>query len=151
MIEAHADEIARGLVEELQRDLRTKAYLSFPLSELQARAANVYRNLGRWLTVESESELEAMYTELGRQRFHEDIPASQVVYALTRTKNHLLAYVKNVALSDSALELYGELDLVYGVTRFYDKAIYYAVLGHDNARALGERGTPRESATARRG
>ena len=47
------------------------------------------------------------------------------------TKEHLLNYVKLSGLSDSALELYQELDLLRVVTQFFDRAIYYTVRGYE--------------------
>ena len=133
MIEDHADQLTAGLVDALLRHPRTSGYHRLARSELRDRADDVYRNLGRWLTRGSETEIQARYADLGRVRRREGIPLSEVVFALILTKAHLLEYVKTSGLSDTALDLYQELDLVRVVEQFFDKAIYYAAHGYEEA------------------
>lgn len=133
MIEDHAEPLTAGLVGHLQRHPRTAAYHKLPPAELHDRAYEVYRNLSKWIVRESEGEIELTHTSLGRRRLQEGIPLSQVIFALTLTKDHLLSYVKLSGLSDSALDLYQELDLLRVVTQFFDKAIYYTVQGYERA------------------
>jgi hypothetical protein len=133
MIEDHADQLTAGLVESLVRNPRTAGYHGLPRSELRDRAYDVYRNLGMWLTRGSESEIQLRYADLGRLRRREGIPLSEVIYALILTKAHLLEYVKTSGLSDTALDLYQELDLVRVVEQFFDKAIYHAARGYEEA------------------
>jgi hypothetical protein len=135
MIEDHADQLTAGLVGYLQRHPRTGGYHAFAPSELHKRAYDVYRNLGHWIAGKSESEIEATYADLGRRRLQEGIPLSQVIFALTLTKEHLLNYVKMSGLSDSALDLYQELELIRVVGQFFDKAIYHTVQGYEQAAA----------------
>ena len=133
MIEDHADQLTAGLVGYLQRHPRTSAYHTFARSELHTRAYDVYRNLGTWIAGKSETEIESAYVDLGTRRFQESIPLSHVIFALVLTKDHLLNYVKMSGLSDSALDLYQELELIRVVGQFFDKAIYYTVHGYEQA------------------
>ena len=133
MIENRADELTRGLLAELQRNPRTSGYHKLSVNELRTRGADVYRNLGRWLMETAEADIESAYTDLGSRRRQEGIPSSQVVAALVLTKNHLIEYVKAAGLAGSALELYQELELLHLVTQFFDKAVYYTVLGYEQA------------------
>ena len=133
MIEDHAEPLTAGLVGDLRQNPRTTAYHHFSVSELHDRAYEVYHHLNKWIVRESEGQIEATYTALGRSRRHEGIPLSQVVFALMLTKDHLLTYVKRAGLSDSALQLYQELDLDRMVTQFFDRAVYYSVLGYEQA------------------
>lgn len=135
MIENNADELTRGLLAELQRNPRTSGYHQLSMDELRTRASDVYRNLGRWLMEAAETDIELAYTGLGRRRRQEGIPSSQVVAALILTRNHLMQYVKAAGFAGSALELYQELELLHLVTQFFDKAVYYTVLGHEQAPA----------------
>jgi hypothetical protein len=131
MIEDHAEQLTAGLVTQLQRHPRTERYHKLPAAELHDRAYAVYRNLSKWIERESEREIEASYGDLGQRRLQEGIPLSQVIFALMLTKDHLLSYIKLSGLSDSALDLYQELDLVRVVTQFFDRAIYYTVQGYE--------------------
>jgi hypothetical protein len=133
MIEDHAEQLTTGLIGELQRHPRTSGYHHFSVSELHDRAYDVYRNLGKWVTRGSESEIEASYAELGRRRCREGIPLSQVIFALVLSKDHLLNYVRTSGLTDSALDLYQEMELSRVVAQFFDRALYHTVQGYEAA------------------
>jgi hypothetical protein len=136
MIEDHADQLTAGLVNDLQRHPRLNGYHRLARLELHNRAYDVYHNLGKWVARGSESEIELNYTDLGRRRYREGIPLSEVILALLLTKGHLLEYVKTSGLSDTALDLYQELELVQVVSQFFDKAIYHAARGFELARGF---------------
>jgi len=131
MIEEHAEQLTQGLLKDIQTNPKTSSYQQFSVEEMYKRAFTVYKNLGDWLVAKTEEDVQQRYLELGRQRFEEKIPLSQVIYALQLTKNHLMKYVKMSGLADTALELHQELDLCSLVTQFFDKAIFYTVCGYE--------------------
>ena len=133
MIEDHADQLTAGLVNDLQQHPRTEAYHRLARAEVHNRAYDVYRNLGKWVKRGSESEIESRYTALGHRRSQEDIPLGQVVSALILTKDHLVNYVRTSGLSDSAIDLYQELELLRVVAQFFDQAVYHTVQGYEQA------------------
>jgi hypothetical protein len=136
MIEDHAEQITSALLNDLQSNQRTPTYNGLSRHELHRRVFEVYRNLGRWLADDSDASIEAAYTELGKIRFAEDVPLSEVVYALVLTKNHLRDYISTSALLDSPVELYQEKELLGLIGQFFDKALYYTVQAymHEAAR-----------------
>ena len=133
MIEQHADELTRALVENLQSNLRTASYHQLSWKAIHDRTHNVYKNLGLWLSSKAEDDIEAAYTELGKEREVEGIPLSEVVYALTLTKYHLRDYIRAAGLIDSAVDLYQALELQRMLGQFFDKAIYYTVRAYERA------------------
>ena len=136
MIEDHAEQLTSGLVNDLQRHPRVRGYHRLAPLELHNRAYDVYHNLSKWVGRGSESEIELSYTDLGRRRYREGIPLSEVIFALLLTKEHLLTYVRTSGLADTALDLYQELELVQMVSQFFDKAIYHAARGFELARGF---------------
>lgn len=135
LIEAHAEELTRGLLDDLKSNRRTPAYHGLPREELRLRVYNVYRNLGRWLGEKTDDMIQATYCELGQKRCHEGIPVSEVVYALILTKYHLRDYIRSSGLVDSAVDLYQEQELHRSLGQFFDKAIYYTVRGYEGGAA----------------
>jgi len=131
MIQDHAEELTRGVINDLQSNRRTPAYHRLSREELQHRTYNVYRNLGHWLGHKTDEAIEASYCELAKKRLAEGIPLSEVVYALILTKDHLREYIRGAGLVDSAVELYQEQELRRLVGHFFDKAIYYTVRGYE--------------------
>lgn len=135
MIEDHADQLTRGLVHQLKRHKQTPHYHNLPEHELHNRVYDVYRNLGEWLTYKSDETIKVSYIELGKRRFAEKIPLSEVVYALILTKRHLWDYIRYAGLLDSAIELYQEQELQRLLGQFFDKAIHCAVCGYERETA----------------
>jgi len=133
MIEQHADELTRALVENLRSNPRTVSYHRLSREAIHDRTHNVYKNLGLWLNSKAEEDIEASYTELGKERETEGIPLSEVVYALTLTKYHLRDYIRAAGLVDSAVDLYQALELQRTLGQFFDKAIYYTVRAYERA------------------
>lgn len=130
LIESHSEELADTLVTKLYASERTPAYRHIPAHELRDAVLHVYQNLGAWLMTKTESDVEVRYKELGRRRAA-DVPLSQFMASMLMTKEHLWSYLHREAMSNGALELYGELEFLQSLNIFYDKAIYYASMGYE--------------------
>ena len=130
-IEDHADGLTRGVLEQISKNPLTPAYHGLAGDELQRRVYDVYHNLGRWLGDQTEERLETTYGGLGRTRWREGVPLSEVVYALVIIKEHLREYIRAVGLVDSPVELYLEEELHLSIGRFFDRAMYHAVKGYE--------------------
>jgi len=135
MIEDHAEELTRGVVNDLLTNQRTPHYHRLTHEELHHRTYTVYRNLGHWLSHKTDEMIEANYTELAKKRFVEGIPLSEVVYALVLVKFHMRDYIRSAGLMDSAVELHQEQELHRLVGNFFDRAIYYTVRGYEHEAA----------------
>jgi len=133
MIETHADELTRALVDDLQSNPRTAAYHRLSRETIHHRTYHVYKDLGLWLSSKAEEDIDANFTELGNKREAEGIPLNEVVYALTLTKYHLRDYIQAAGLVDSAVDLYQALELQRLLGQFFDKAIYYTVRAYERA------------------
>jgi hypothetical protein len=79
--------------------------------------------------------MEQHYRDLGRRRCEEGIPLHEVVYALILSKKHLLIYARDQGQGGSAIEIYGEQELVNRVDQFYDDALYFTAAGYEAALA----------------
>ena len=133
MIEDHAEQLTRGLVDDLKSNKRTTHYHHLTGDELHRRTYDVYRHLGHWIASKTEEAVASSYTELAKTRYAEGIPLNEVVYALILTKYHLREYIRFSGLSDSAIDLHREMELQQLVGQFFDKAIYYTVRGFEHA------------------
>ena len=131
IIEDHAEQLTHGLIDDLLSNNRTPHYHGLTREELHHRTYDVYRNLGRWLSNETESAIESSYTHLGKRRLAEGIPLSEIVYSLGLTKQHLLEYIRVCGMIDSAVDLHGDRELQRLMGRFFDKAVYYTVRGFE--------------------
>jgi hypothetical protein len=132
-IEDHAEDLTRGVLDDLGTNPRTPAYHALSRAELHDRVYDVYRNLGRWLDEDVEEAVAGSYGALGRERHAEGIPLEEVVYALILTKQHLRGYALRTGLVASVVDLYQEEDLHLRVDQFFDRAAYHTVKGYQAA------------------
>lgn len=134
LIENHIEQLSRDLSEKVWSSPRCSDLNKVPASELQARTREIYRNMSDWLLDNAETQVERRYTELGAARAQQGVAYSHFVWAITATKEHLRAFVQREGLSDNAMELHGELELLHLLSQFFDRALYYAAVGYERER-----------------
>jgi hypothetical protein len=134
LIEGNADELAEGLVKKLRLSDRTTEFRNVPPEELQKGAREVYTNLGDWLLTKTESDIELRYTQLGARRAAQGIPVAQLLWAVLLSKEHLFAFLQREGFAEGVVQLYGELELMQMLDQFFDRVLYYAVVGYEHVR-----------------
>lgn len=135
LIETHSDGLARSLHNRYQTCEKCSAYSSVPEAELTEKVYEVYRHLGEWLLGKTEADIERRYLEIGALRAAQGVPASQVVWMICLVRENLWDYLEKHAEMERPAEIFGELELLEMLDRFFDLAIYYASLGHERAAA----------------
>lgn len=145
LIESHADALAGGLEERVQDNPQVTHFRDVPAKELRERVYEIYRHLGEWLLGKNELDIEHRYREIGTRRARQKVPLSEVVQAIVLTKENLWDFLKSEAVMDRVVEIMGELELLQMLEMFFDRAIYYAVVGYEDetARAAREEGALR--------
>jgi hypothetical protein len=146
LIEKHSEELVGGLTEQVQLSERTSDFRKIPAAELELAAAEVYRNLGEWLLQKTDEDIERGFRAIGARRAAEGVGLHQVVWALITSRDHLWHFLQREAFACKVVELYGELGLHQMLTQFFDRAVYYGILGIRPCRAARQR---RERATRR--
>ena len=131
LIEKHSAEIADGLMTKLRTSVRTPAYRNLHEDELRGAVVSLYAHLEEWLLTKTESDVEGYFRSIGRRRAADGIPFSQVAWALMTSKEQLWGFVYQEAAADKALELYGELEFLETLDHFFDRAVYYALVGYE--------------------
>jgi hypothetical protein len=133
LIEKHSEELAQSLLAQVQTSAKTAAFSRVPAAELRDRVYGIYRNLGDWLLGKTEDDIEQRYKEIGARRAAQGIPFSQVVEAIILTKDNLWQYLMTESAVDRPMEVFGELEMLQLLDQFFDRAIFYAAVGHENA------------------
>ena len=133
LIEAHSDGLARSLHELYRNDKKCSAYANVPDAELTAKVYEVYRHLGEWLLGKTEADVEQRYLEIGAKRAGQGVPASQVVWMICLVRENLWDYLQKYAELEKPAEIFGEVELLEMLDQFFNRAIYYATLGHERA------------------
>src|SRR5215472_13952168 len=141
LIESHADALAAGLEEKVHGSAQIIHFRQIPAHELRERVYEIYRHLGEWLLGKNELDIEHRYREIGRRRARQSVPLSEVIQAIVLTKENLWEFLKSEAVMDRAVEIMGELELLQMLEMFFDRAIYYASVGYEEAAARVSRKT----------
>lgn len=133
LIERHSDELASGLVDRLRHSSRTASYLQIPEEDLRKDIVGLYRNLGDWLLNKTETDVEYRFAQLGARRAQQAVPMAEFVWAIVITKESLWRFLQMQGGVDRIVELFGELELIQLIDQFFDRALYYAMLGYGRA------------------
>jgi hypothetical protein len=138
LIEKHSDALAAGLLKRVQASEFTRDYRNVPPEELQQAVYEIYRHLGDWLLGKSEFDIKERYSEIGARRAQQHVPLSQLVWVIVLTKENLWEYLKHEAGMERPTEVFGELEMLQLLDQFFDRAIFFASVGYETARAVPE-------------
>jgi hypothetical protein len=138
LIETHSDALAAGLLKKVQSSEFTADYCNVPAEELKQRVYEIYRHLGEWLLGKTEFDIKERYREIGARRAEQNVSLSQLVWVIVLTKENLWEYLRHEAGLERPTEVFGELEMLQLLDQFFDRAIFYASIGYENARATSE-------------
>jgi hypothetical protein len=124
------------LIADLRSNPRTRYLRGVGPEEFRRRALDLYANLSSWIAGRREDDIAAAYEELGAARCSEGVSASELVWALTLAKRHLLDFIRRNDAVDSSVELYQQTELLEMIERFFDTAVYHALCGYEGMRGL---------------
>ena len=150
LIQAHAGSLTHEVIVDLRTNERTPSFRRMSLSNLESRIDALFSNLGKWIGDSDENAVRVEYEEMGRRRFREEVPVSELVYVLLLTKRHLRRYIRDHGLVDFAgdrmmpdellpLELHSIQELNYQVGEFFDRALYHLARGYEAEAAMDSR------------
>lgn len=152
LVEKHAEALSRGLTEQVLQSDRTSDFHKIPSKDLRLAGAEVYRNLGEWLLQKTEIDVADRFKGAASRRAAQGIRLHQFVWALMLSRDHLWYFLCREAFADSIVELHAQMELQQLLNQFFDRAIYYAVLGYEEAvqqsNTRGDLARARELATA---
>jgi len=146
LIQAHAGPLTHDVVKDLKTDERTSTFRRLDAADVETRVSTLFYNLGKWIGEPDERVVQIEYEDMGRVRFRERVPVSELVYALVITKRHLRRYIREHGLVDFAgdripseellpVELHSIQELNYQVGEFFDRALYHLARGYESEAA----------------
>ena len=129
LIEGHSEELALGLTQQVRDSERTSDFKEIPRDELRLAAAEVYRNLEEWLLQKKEEDIGKRFRTIAARRASQGVRLYQLVWVLVISRNHLWHFLQQESFVDNIFELFGELEVQQLLNQFFDRAIYYSILG----------------------
>ena len=142
LIQSHAGPLTTETLRDLTTNERTASFRKLRAAEVESRIALLFNNLAKWIGDPNDEAVRREYEEMGRTRFREGVPVSELVYAIILTKKHLRRYIREHGLVDFAgdritpdellpLELHSIQELNYQVGEFFDRALFYLARGYE--------------------
>jgi hypothetical protein len=89
---------------------------------------------GTGLLGKKDVDIERRYREIGARRYHQQVPLAELIWAIVLTKQNLWEFVTWESIADSPLKVFGEFEVLHLLNQFFDRAIYYAAMGYEQAR-----------------
>ena len=134
LIEDNADTLTKNWLRDVRQNPTTPTYQKFSEEKLYQRAHFVYSQLGHWISrATSKGEVRSYYVKLGEERFSEGFALYEVVSAIILLKRHLWLHILSDGQLSTAFELYQSLELNNRVVLFFDRAVFYTIIGYEEA------------------
>ena len=102
LLQSHAGALTRETLQDLTTNQRTTSFRRLRAAEVESRIALLFNNLAKWIGDPDDEAVRREYEEMGRTRFREGVPVSELVYAIILTKKHLRGYIREHGLVDFA-------------------------------------------------
>lgn len=139
ILEKRADELAKRWARLVIEHEMTPGYSTIDETELCNRARNVYASLGRFLDQSfSINEAKTKYYDLGKRRYREGFGIIEIMVALSLEKLVLWEAVQEEGLTTS-FDLQGAIELLAEVSRFFDKALIWSIMGYEDEKRTGRK------------
>ena len=135
VIESRADEIAKTWYRYVKDSQYTPSIGMIPEQDALKMATDVYRKLGYWLMRTHGHEVKETYHRFGERLYWKHFRMEEVVMTIVLIKRYLWLYLLEGGLMATRLELYHALELNNKVVLYFDRAIYFAIIGYREARA----------------
>ena len=141
LIETHSETLASSLLYKVQNSPFTKSYANVPPDELKERVHGIYQHLGDWLLGKKDIDIEKRYRAIGARRFQQKVPLNELIWAIVLTRENLWEFLTWESGLDRPIEVFAELELLHLVGQFFDRAVFHASAGYEEAR-LAVRAAP---------
>jgi hypothetical protein len=130
LIETQSDRITRNLIRKIQTSPRTGDMQKVPELELLNGMRELLQHLSEWLLTKTDADIETLYRELGGRWATRGVALAHSCWAVVATKEYLWDFLQNQGFLRSPIELYGEIELLWLLDHFFDRALCSLVEGY---------------------
>ena len=142
IIEDKSSEITQVWYRDLKESHYTPTMKGISEDEGMRMAIGVYEDLNGWLLPAGTHDLKGRYQEFGEHLFHRGFQLEEVVMILVLLKRYLWLALLELGLMTTNLNIYQALELNNKVVLYFDRAIYFALVGYREARKVSQRAVP---------
>jgi hypothetical protein len=130
-MKGNAERMSEEVLRKIRNSERCRQLLTVPAEDQERSTLGIYRDLTAWLGTESDVTIEQRYVSLGMLRAQQGVPFSNLYWAICIAHEHLWAYIQQECLLDEPVEFWGGVNLLRSLTQFFNRALYFALLGYE--------------------
>ena len=128
--------MSEGLILKIRNSERcSELFIKVPAEEQKRYALEIYRDLTDWLAAESDAVIESRYVNLGIRRANQGVPFTQLFWAVCIAREYLWEHMQQECLLEEPVEFWGGVMLLRSLNQFFDRALYFTLLGYLKAGA----------------
>lgn len=135
IIEQNSDNIALTWYREAKESAYMPNLKNLTQEEALSIATNVYSKLSQWLKPSRHEEIQAAYERYGETCYTKGFRMEEVVQSLVLIKRYLWLHLLERGIMTTNIEVYQALDVNNKVVLYFDRAIYFGLIGYKSARA----------------
>ena len=138
LIESHSQELAGELLNRTHQSPHLTSFSKVPDHELRQRVHEIYSHLGQWLMSRTEGDIARQYAEIGARRYRQGVLLSELLWAIILTKDNLWDFLGRESWPGFEIEVLAEHDMFRRIDHFFNRAMYYAARGFEQAERAEE-------------
>lgn len=135
IIEARSDELAMKWYRDVKDSQYTPNFKWISEEEALAMATRVFQKLGYWLLPHQEHEVKDTYLSFGSSMYYKGFRLEEVVMTLVLIKRHLWLHLLEEGIMTTNIDVYQALDVNNKVVLYFDRAIYFSLVGYKDAKS----------------
>jgi hypothetical protein len=130
----NADRMSAAVLQKIRASDRCGELLArVPPEEHKQYALDIYSQLTSWLETQNGPGIEERYVALGMRRAQQGVPFSELFWAVCIANEHLWEYMQEECLVEEPVEFWGGIQLLRSLNVFFDRALYFASIGYQEA------------------
>ena len=133
-IQDHWEQIASDTIQRIRQDQDVPHMAKLRDVELRNWVRGILDTIQFWPSDGVGQKNAERFQRLGRHRFETAIPLEEAVCCLHILKSKLFDFTRSRGFAQSPIEVYAQEELEHQVGLFFDRLVFYAVRGYEEAR-----------------
>lgn len=131
-IQNNSKKIIELWLNDISTNPSTKSYHNFDKKELYNRGDFIIGQINAWLKgIRGEAEFRSFYFNLGKKRKKDMIPIEELISSVSLLKKHIWMFMYSYGVWEKILDIYRMFELGERLVYFFDKAVYYLIIGYN--------------------
>lgn len=132
LVERQADRLTLQWTNRVRTHPATPSYHEMTDEDLEWSIKEVYCHLGEYLEHNSNAEqLSHLFMQIGETRQEQGIPLHELTFAIILARRTLWNFIEQEGVFVSSLEFHQLDEFLHRILNFFDKNLYFVVLGYE--------------------